>query len=467
MFKPETYIDRRKILKKQVQSGVILLPGNGDAPMNYPANTYQFRQDSTFLYYFGLDLPGCAAIIDIENGEELLFGDDCTVEDIVWMGPQPQFSETAKKSGITGTSRTFPAGRLEEIMQAIVRGKRKVHYIPQYRPENAVKIAGFLGVPLAEVNKNASVELVRAIAGQRAIKSGEEIEQIEMALDVAFDMYALAMKRAKPGMYEYEVAGAMEGLRSARGSESPFPTILTVHGEVLHGHSHRNLMKAGDLLVIDAGAESPLHYASDSTRTIPIGGRFNTMQKDIYGIVLAAQQAAVGMMRPGVLFRDVHLRAAGVVAQGMKKLGFMKGDPAEAVKAGAHALFFPHGLGHLLGLDVHDMENLGEDLVGYDATVKRSGQFGFAYLRFAKKLEPGMVLTVEPGIYFMPELIGQWKSQKKLEEFINYAAVEKNRRDFHGIRIEDDVLITESGSRILGKPIARTVEEIEKSCAGT
>jgi Xaa-Pro aminopeptidase len=464
MFKPETYIDRRKILKKQVQSGVILLPGNGESPMNYPANTYQFRQDSTFLYYFGLDLPGCAAIIDIESGEELLFGDDCTVEDVVWMGPQPQFSETAEKTGI---SRTFRVSRLEERMRKAVGGKRKVHYIPQYRAENAVKIAGFLGVPLAEVNKNASVELIRAVAGQRGIKSDEEVREIETALGIAYDMYELVMKLAKPGMYEYEVAGAMEGLRSARGSDSPFPTILTVHGEVLHGHSHRNLMKAGDLLVIDAGAESPLHYASDSTRTIPIGGRFNTMQKDIYGIVLAAQQAAVGMMRPGVLFRDVHLRAAGVVAQGMKKLGFMKGDPAEAVKAGAHALFFPHGLGHLLGLDVHDMENLGEDLVGYDATVKRSGQFGFACLRFAKKLEPGMVLTVEPGIYFMPELIGQWKSQKKLEEFINYAAVEKTRRGFHGIRIEDDALITESGGRILGKPIAKTAEEIEKSMTGT
>ena len=462
MFKPKTYIERRNILKQQVGSGVILLLGNGEAPMNYPANTYQFRQDSTFLYYFGLDLPGLAAMIDIEKNEELLFGDDFTVEDIVWMGPQPPFSEIAEKAGI---SRTFPVSRLKERIQAVLRGKRKVHYIPQYRAENAVKISGLCSsIPVPEVNKKASVKLIKVISSQRAIKSGEEVEQIEMALDIAYDMYALAMKLAEPGMYEYEVAGAIEGLRSARGSESPFPTILTVHGEVLHGHSHRNRMKAGDLLVIDAGAESLLHYASDSTRTIPIGGCFNTMQKDIYSVVLGAQLSAISMMNPGVLFRDVHLRAAGEIAKGMKNLGFMRGDPAEAVKAGAHALFFPHGLGHLLGLDVHDMENLGENLVGYDAAVKRSSQFGFAYLRFAKKLEPGMVMTVEPGIYFMPELIGQWKSKKKFEEFINYTAIEKKLGGFGGIRIEDDVLITESGSRVLGKPIAKTVEEIEIIC---
>jgi Xaa-Pro aminopeptidase len=463
MFEPKVYIDRRKKLKQQVGSGVVLLPGNGESPMNYPANAYPFRQDSTFLYYFGLDLPGCAAIIDIDSGDDLLFGDDFTLEDIVWMGPQKPFSETAERAGIY---RTFPVSGLEEKMRKVVRDKRRVHFIPQYRAENAVKIGGYLGMPLSEVNKNASAELVRAVAGQRGIKSGEEVEQIETALEIACDMYALAMKLAKPGVYEYKVAGAMEGLRSARGSESPFPTILTVHSEVLHGHSHCNRMKAGDLLIIDAGAESPLHYASDSTRTIPVSGRFNSLQKDIYNIVLAAHEAGVAMMRPGVLFRDVHLRAAGVIAEGMKQLGFMTGDTDEAVKAGAHALFFPHGLGHLLGLDVHDMENLGEDLVGYDAAMKRSDQFGLAYLRFAKKLEPGIVLTVEPGIYFMPGLVGQWKSQKKFERFINYAAVEKNI-GFGGIRIEDDVLITGTGSRILGKLIARTAAAIEKCMAGT
>jgi Xaa-Pro aminopeptidase len=461
MFKLKTYIDRRNILKQQVKSGVILLLGNGEAPMNYPANTYQFRQDSTFLYYFGLDLPGLAAMIDIDKNEEMFFGDDSSVEDIVWMGPQPLFSEIAKK---TGVSRTFPFGSLEEKVKAVLSGRRKVHYIPQYRADNAVKIAALCTVPVAEVNKNTSVELIRAIALQRGIKSGEEIEQIEMALDIAYDMYALAMKCAKPGMFEYEVAGAIEGLRSARGSESPFPTILTVHGEVLHGHSHQNRMKAGQLLVIDAGAESPLHYSSDTTRTIPIGGRFSNLQKDIYSVVLAAQLSAIDMMKPGISFRDVHLRAAGVIVEGMKRLGFMKGNTDEAVRAGAHALFFPHGLGHLLGLDVHDMENLGETLVGYDATVKRSDQFGFAYLRFAKKLEPGMVLTVEPGIYFMPELTGQWKAKKKFEEFINYSTIGKIQSGFGGIRIEDDVLITETGSRVLGKPIAKTVEEIEISC---
>jgi Xaa-Pro aminopeptidase len=458
MFKPETYRGRRDALVKQVKSGVVLLLGNGESPMNYAANAYQFRQDSTFLYYFGLDMPGLAAVIDIEKDETTLFGDDFTVEDIVWMGPQLPFSDIAGKAGI---SRTCPVGRLNETMQVVVRSNKKVHYIPQYRAENSSTIAGFLGIPLTEVNKNASAELVKAVALQRAVKSREEIKQIEMALDIAYDMYSLAMRLTKPGMYEYEIAGAIEGQRTCRGGDSPFPTILTVHGEVLHGHSHWNRMKSGDLLVIDAGAESPLHYASDSTRTIPVSGRFTALQKDIYSVVLSAQLGAVDMMKTGVSFKDVHLRAAAIIAAGMKTLGFMKGDTAEAVNAGAHALFFPHGLGHLLGLDVHDMENLGENMVGYDATVQRSSQFGLAYLRFAKNLEPGMVLTVEPGIYFMPELIAQWKSQKKFEGFINYSAVEKTPRSFGGVRIEDDVLITKTGSRVLGNPIPKTVKEIE------
>lgn len=462
MFKPETYRDRRNALKKQVQSGVVLLLGNGEAPMNYTANTYQFRQDSTFLYYFGLDLPGLAAVIDIEKNEEILFGDDFTVEDNVWMGPQPPFSEIAGKAVV---SRTLPVSRLEETMMEALRSGKKVHFIPQYRTENAAKVAALFGVQLTEVNKNASTELVKAVAVQRAVKSKEEIGQIESALEIAYDMYALAMKLAKPGRYEYEISGAIEGLRSARGSDSPFPTILTVRGEVLHGHSHRNKMKAGDLLVIDAGAESPLHYASDSTRTIPVSGRFSTLQKDIYSVVLSAQLGAIDMMKPRVSFKDVHLRAAAIIAGGMKNLGFMKGDTSEAVSAGAHALFFPHGLGHLLGLDVHDMENLGENLVGYDATVKRSDQFGMAYLRFAKELEPGMVLTVEPGVYFMHELIHQWKSQKKFEAYINYSAVEK-AIGLGGVRIEDDVLITKTGSRVLGKPIPKTIKEIEKRMKG-
>jgi len=306
--------------------------------------------------------------------------------------------------------------------------------------------------------------LIKAVVAQRSLKSDEEVVEIEKALDISHEMYQLAMQNTKVGKYEKEVAGAVEGLVLSRGSQISFPIIFTIHGEVLHGHSHENLMKAGDLLVLDSGAESPLHYASDITRTFPASGKFTPLQKDIYQIVLAANLGAIEKMSPGISFKEVHLHAAKIIAENLIQLGFMKGNPDDAVAAGAHALFFPHGLGHQLGLDVHDMEALGENFVGYDETVKRSDQFGLAYLRFAKILEPGLVLTVEPGIYFMPELIAQWKAQHKHADFINYNKAEKTI-GFGGIRVEDDVLVTKNGFRVLGKPIAKTVAEVEEWCA--
>ncbi len=461
MFDKKTYVQRRHQLTEQIGSGLILFLGNDESPMNYAANTFNFRQDSSFLYFFGLDFPGLAAVMDLDHGEEIIFGYDFTVDDMVWMGPQEELAAKAEKVGV---SRVAPIEKLSELIAEAIKQRRKIHFLPQYRPENMMKIEDLTGIHHSKVNHYASVELIDAVVAQRSIKSEEEVKQIELALDISYEMYKLAMKITQPGMYEHEIYGQVEGLLLSKGSAISFPVIFTVHGEVLHGHSHANRMEAGDLLVLDSGAESPLHYASDITRTYPVSGKFTALQKDIYNVVLEAQLKAINLMKPGVLFRDVHLQAARVIATGLKQLGFMKGDVDDAVKEGAHALFFPHGLGHQLGLDVHDMEGLGENFVGYNSKIQRSKQFGLAYLRFAKELEPGHVLTVEPGIYFMPELIGQWKMEQKHRSFINYDKVEATI-GFGGIRIEDDVLVTSEGQRVLGKPIPKTIEALESSIA--
>ena len=460
MFKPTTYIERRNRLKEQLKSGVVIFPGNEESPMNYPANIFPYRQDSSFLYFFGLDFPGLIAVIDIDNDEEIIYGYDYTVDDIVWMGPQETLAEKAKKVGV---NKTEPTENLKDKIKDILRNGRKVHYLPQYRHDNVIQIEKLTGTHNSLVNDFSSKELINAVVEQRSYKTNEEVVEIEKALAISYEMYRLAMKNTKVGMYEKEIAGAIEGLVLSKGSYISFPVIFTIHGEVLHGHSHENLMKDGDILVLDSGAESPLHYASDITRSYPVSGKFADIQKDIYNIVLAANLGAIEKMRPGISFKEVHLHSAKIITENMIQLGFMKGNPDNAVEAGAHALFFPHGLGHQMGLDVHDMEGLGENYVGYDDKIKRSDQFGLAYLRYAKPMEPGLVLTVEPGIYFMPELIAQWKSQNKHTEFINYDKVEKTI-GFGGIRIEDDVLVTEDGFRVLGKPIAKTVEEVEEWC---
>ncbi len=461
MFSAETYIQRRKKLKEQLQSGLVLFLGNEESPMNYPDNGYPFRQDSSFLYYWGLDVPGLAAILDIDGDKETVFGYDFTVDDIVWMGPQDTMADKAEMVGVPNS------GSLEDIeavMKAAVSNKAHIHFLPQYRADNLIKVEKLTGIHNTEVNEKASVELIKAVVAQRSIKSEDEIMEIEKALSISYEMNRIAMRMSKPGIYESEVYGVIEGIVLSVGSYVAFPVIFSIHGETLHGHSHHNKMKDGDILVLDSGAESPLHYASDITRTFPVNGKFSAMQKDVYSVVLAAQENAIALMEPGVMNKDCHLEAARTIADGMKQLGFMKGNVDDAVAAGAHALFFPHGLGHMMGLDVHDMENLGENYVGYDDTVKRSGQFGLAYLRLAKKLEPGHVVTVEPGIYFIPELIEMWKEEKRHADFIDYDKVEA-QIGLGGIRIEDDVLVTNDGHRILGKPIAKTVEDVEAWCA--
>jgi Xaa-Pro aminopeptidase len=457
MFSAKIYGRRRKALKKQIQSGLLVFLGNEESPMNYPANTYHFRQDSSFLYFFGLDSPGLAAVVDVDENTDILFGDDVGIEDIVWMGFQPQMKSRAKTVGV---KKSAPLAKIEDYVKEAAAKGRKVHYLPPYRMDTAVRLSRMLSIPPAAVNAGASEDLIRAVVEQRSVKSDEEIAEMEAAHAVTYKMYLAAMKKARPGLYERDLSGLMEGISYAEGGSPAFPIILTINGQILHNHYHGNKLEKGRMLVIDAGAESAKHYACDITRTIPVNGRFTAKQKDIYEIVLETQETAIRLMRPGVMFRDIHLASAKVIAGGLKNLGLMKGDVDEAVRAGAHALFFPHGLGHMIGMDVHDMENLGEQYVGYDRTVERSEQFGFAYLRMAKALKPGYAMTVEPGIYFIPALIDLWKKEKKFADFINYKKVAEYR-DFGGIRIEDDVVVTKIGHKVVGRTIPKTVQAIE------
>ncbi len=462
MFAKKTYQQRRDKLCKQVRSGLLLFLSNGESAMNYAANTYRYRQDSTFLYFFGLSFPALAAVIDIDEDRQTVFGNDIDMEDIIWMGPQPSLKSRCQKIGINDTR---PLANLSETLQNAVRQGRKIHFLPPYRSANALWLEKLLGIRAAIVKDYASAEFAKAVIAQRSLKSPEEIKEIEAALTVSASMYREAMAMAQPGIYEREIAGFIEGLALAGGGQLAFPAIVTMHGETLHNHFHGNCLREGDLLVIDAGAETESGYASDITRTIPVGGHFDPVQKEIYETVLAMQLSAIAMIRPGVSYRSVHLKTGEVLVQRMKELGLMKGDAAAAVAAGAHALFFPHGLGHMMGLDVHDMEDLGETWVGYDEKTKRSQQFGLAYLRMAKKLEPGHVLTVEPGIYFIPALIDQWRAEKKHLAFIHYDKVDKLRA-FGGIRIEDDVLVTAKGCRVLGPPIAKETQAVQRAVTG-
>lgn len=458
MFKKEVYVERRKKLASLVKEGLIFFPGSVDVPMNYPSNIYKWRQDSNFLYFFGLDYPRMAAIIDVDSGKEYIFGDDVSLGDIIWMGPQPLTSELASKVGVDNT---MPyAGLREKIAKAFDKG-RKIHFLPPYRAETQILLESLLGIQPGNLKANASEELIRAVVKIRSIKDEYEIAELEKAMETAWLMHTTAMKMAKPGVYEREIAGVIEGIALSAGGMLSFPAIVTRRGETLHNHYHGNRLEAGDLLLVDAGAETSMHYASDHTRTAPVGGKFSSMQKEVYQAVLNAQVKAIDAIKPGETNFAVHMLAARTLAEGLKSIGLMKGDLASAVEQGAHALFMPHGLGHMMGLDVHDMEDLGENYVGYDDEVKRSDIFGTAFLRLGRRYQPGFVLTVEPGCYFIPALITQWEAESKFREFINYDLL-KNYMNFGGIRIEDDILVTENGNKVLGKPIPKTIEEIEK-----
>ena len=457
MFSSNTYKKRREELRKMLTDGIIFFPGNGEASCNYPANSYKFRQDSSFLYYFGLQEPRLAAVIDINEGTECLFGDDCTMEDIIWMGRQPSMSE---KAATIMMSKTQPYNDLSKVLQKAQQAGRTIHFLPPYRGETKILIHELLGIEPSLQKEKASEQLIKAIVKMRMVKEPQEIEQIESAIATCYDMHCYVMKFARVGMVERELSGAIEGIALQNGGAVSFPVILTVNGQILHNHYHGNTLCDAQLLLTDAGAETEMCYAGDITRTIPVSGRYDARQKIVYETVLRANLKGIELSRPGVFYRDVHLAAARVLADGLKDIGVMRGNMDDAVAEGAHTLFFPHGLGHAMGLDVHDMEGLGENYVGYDETVKRSEQFGLSSVRFGRKLEPGFVVTVEPGIYFIPALIDQWEAEKKFAQFINYELL-KEYRTFGGIRIEDDILITENGCRVLGKAIPKTVEEIE------
>ena len=460
MFSRNIYVARRQRLIKSVGDGILLFLGNSEAPSNYSDNQYIFRQDSTWLYYFGIDQPDMAAVIDVESGEETIFGNDVDIDDIIWMGPQPLVASRAEEVGV---AKSAPLAELEKVVKAAVAKGRKVHFLPPYRYRNMILLHSLLGLPFDQMKAAASVEFIKAVVEMRLVKEPCEIQQIDMACNLGYAMHMAATKLMKPGMLEQDLVGVMEGVVISGGYMTSFPTILSQNGETLHNHSHHQIITEGRLTVIDAGAEIASHYCSDFTRTLPCSGRFTEQQKEVYTIVSEANNLALGLARPGISYRDVHLAAARLILQGLKNIGLVKGDVDEAVAAGAAGLFMPHGLGHNLGLDVHDMENLGENYVGYEEGVKRSTQLGLGSLRMARVLKPGNVVTDEPGIYFIPALIDKWKAEGTCRDFINFEALDAYR-SFGGIRIEDDLLITESGARLLGsKRLPRTVEEVENA----
>lgn len=455
LFDFKVYQNRRAKLTQLMKEGVALFLGNEESPMNYPSNQYKQRQDSNFLYFFGLSLSNFAAVIDFDNEQTILFGTDFEIDDIIWMGDQPKVQDLAARVGI---SETRPMSELAGYIAA--QKGRKIHFTPPYRAENKIALSKLTGIAIDDLKASASIALIKSIVSLREIKDEFEIQEIEKACVIGHKMHTEVMKNCRVGKTEQELFGIAEGITLSYGNGVSFPIILSQHGETLHNHNHNQVLEDGKLLLMDAGAENLMNYSSDNTRTFPVNGKFTPKQKAIYEIVLKANVEGINACKPGIRYREIHKLAMTIITDGLKALGLMKGDTEAAVEAGATALFMPHGLGHQMGLDVHDMEDLGENYVGYDDTIQRSKIFGWGSLRMAKELRPGHVLTVEPGIYFVPHLIDIWKNEKKFEEYINYDKVEEYR-DFGGIRIEDDVLITETGHRILGPAIPKTVEELE------
>ncbi len=456
MFDKQLYITRRRILKEKIKQGVILFFGNDESPMNYPDNPYHFRQHSSFLYYFGIDRPSLAAIIDVENDEEIVFGDELTIDDIIWMGNVPTLSEECQKVGINSV---LPIVKLYTILREAQASDRNIHFLPPFRPENKIKLLRLLNIRPDQFNQKSSEDLVKVVISQREIKDEFEIAEIDKAVNWTVDMHEKAISMARPGMFEAEIAAAVTQIPLERQGYISFPVIASINGAVLHNHYHGNQLKEGQLFLLDAGAETPSCYAGDLTSTFPVSKKFSDKQREIYQIVLDAHYGSASCLKPGITFKEVHFEACRIIFNGLKSLGLTKGNTEEAIAEGAHALFFPHGLGHMMGLDVHDMEDLGEINVGYNGETK-SSQFGLRSLRLAKELKPGFVLTIEPGIYFIPELIKLWQSEQKFSQFINYAQVEKYL-DFGGIRIEQNYLITPDSNRLLGRTKPMEISEIE------
>lgn len=449
MYSKETYVSRRAELKKLVKSGVIILFGNNNSPANYPNNGYHpFRQDSSFLYYFGQNRDGLVGVIDVDNDIETLIGDDISIDDIVWYGSVDSVHDMAEQVGVKNSA---PMKSLKTICNDAMRQKRRIHFLPPYRADIKIQIFDLLGIHPNQQKESASMDLIKAIVKMRSVKTDEEIEELERAAAIGYKMHTTAMKMCRPGITEQEIAGALDGIANGLGSMVSFATILTQHGEIMHGSPSMNKLEAGRLMLCDAGAETINNYCSDNTRTSPVSGHYDQRQLEIYSIVEACHDYVLQVAKPGVKWWDVHFAVCRLMTDRLKELGLMKGDTEEAVRAGAHAMFMCHGLGHMMGMDVHDMEGFDQINVGFDEEVRPNlEQFGTNCLRLGRRLQKGFVVTDEPGIYFIPALIDNWKAGGHCKEFINFDKLE-TYKDFGGIRIEDDLLITDDGCRFLGK----------------
>lgn len=462
MFSKETYIQRRAELKRLVGSGVIILFGNNEAPANCPANAYApFRQDSSFIYYFGQHRDGLVGVIDIDNDRETLLGDDISIEDIVWFGTVDSVSDMA---GQVGVAHSAPMKELKLICNEALKKHRRIHYLPPYRHDTMIQIMDLLGTHPNQQRESASLDLIKAVVKMRSTKEPQEIEAIDRACDIGYVMHTTAMKLTKPGITEHFIGGNVDGIANSLAQKVSFATIFSQHGEIMHGNPSMAKLEAGRLTLCDAGCELD-DYCSDNTRTYPVNGKYDQRQLEIYSIVEACHDHTLKVAKPGVRWYDVHMDVCRLMTDRLKELGLMKGDTEEAVKAGAHAMFLPHGLGHMMGIDVHDMEALGQVYVGFDEETRPSTQFGTNCLRMGRRLEEGFVVTDEPGIYFIPALIDDWKASGHCAEFINFDKLE-TYKDFGGIRIEDDVLITKEGCRFLGhKRIPYHPKDVEEFMA--
>ena len=449
MYSKETYVSRRAELKKLVKSGVIILFGNNNSPANYPSNGYHpFRQDSSFLYYFGQNREGLVGVIDVDNDIETLIGDDISIDDIVWYGSVDSVHDMAEQVGVKNSA---PMKSLKTICNDAMRQKRRIHFLPPYRADIKIQIFDLLGIHPNQQKESASMDLIKAVVKMRSVKTDEEVEELERAAVIGYKMHTTAMKMCRPGVTEQEIAGALDGIANGFGSMVSFATILTQHGEIMHGSPSMNKLEAGRLMLCDAGAETINNYCSDNTRTSPVSGHYDQRQLEIYSIVEACHDYVLQVAKPGVKWWDVHFAVCRLMTDRLKELGLMKGDTEEAVRAGAHAMFMCHGLGHMMGMDVHDMEGFDQINVGFDEEVRPNlEQFGTNCLRLGRRLQKGFVVTDEPGIYFIPALIDDWKASGHCKEFINFDKLE-TYKDFGGIRIEDDLLITDDGCRFLGK----------------
>ena len=450
LFDKQTYMERRRTLRERIGSGLILFMGNNDSPVNYPANGYKFRQDSSFLYYFGLHRDGLVGVIDADEGKEWLIGNDIDIEDIVWFGQVDSVADMARQAGV---AQSAPMKELQVLVDKARKQGRKIHFLPPYRHDLMIQLMDLTGIHPSRQREEASVELIKAVIDQRAVKSAAEVEEIERACAIGYEMHTTAMRMCRPGVTEQEIAGRISGIASSRGCIVSFPSILSMHGEIMHGYPSPAPLEAGRLMLCDCGAETNENYCSDNTRTTPISGHFDQRQREIYQIVVDCHDHALKLAAPGVKWWDVHFGVARLMTERLKDLGLMKGDTEEAVQAGAHAMFFPHGLGHMMGMDVHDMEGLGQTYVGFDDEVRPNlEQFGTNCLRCGRRLQEGWVMTDEPGIYFIPALIDDWRSKGHCKDFLCFDKIE-TYKDFGGIRLEDDILITKDGCRMLGKQI--------------